>query len=372
MVCWGGQGAPLTVRFIDFTYEEFVPDSPGEGPLLPPGWLALTPGLSDPRQAWLAQERRFASHGSARHFVALDGSCPVAGLSAFLDERLAPRGEVATFGLPYLADPKCGPALHALLDRVESWCAGLGVSVLRGPISYSTWYPNRFPSSETTSDRFPGEPPYPVWLRAPFLVRGFEVEQTYFSVLSEPVDRFVSRIEGAARYVRSKGVTFQAFTGTEIPAVFREAHPFCQRAFGNNFSFTSIDAREFEEIFAPAARLPDARVITARDAGGVLVGLVFGYGAPGFRMPGLPEGDCRIAVLKSIATEPDRAELMAGPVLSYEFHRACMNLGYGRVVHALMAQQHYAIGRSSPAVVPLREYVILRKPVPPGPAGEAR
>jgi hypothetical protein len=354
------------VRCIDFTHEEFTPASPGGEPPVPPGWPALAPGASDLRAAWLAQERRFAGHGRARHFVALDGSRSVAGLSAFLDERLAPRGEVATFGLPFVAGQECLPALEELVGLAESWGAGLGAGFLRGPISYSTWYPNRFPSAESGPERFPGEPPYPVWMREPFLARGFEAEQTYFSVLSEPVEKFVSRIEGAACYVRSKGVTFDSFTGPDIPAVFREVHPFCQRAFANNFSFTPIDAEEFEAIFAPAARLPDARVITARDAAGALVGLVFGYAAPGFPRPSSPGeagGNCRIAVLKSIATDPGRTDLLAGPALSYEFHKACAGLGYARVVHALMGQQHYAIGRSSPSVIPLREYVILRKPL---------
>ncbi|MBI2943604.1 MAG: hypothetical protein HYY25_05340 [Candidatus Wallbacteria bacterium] len=328
-------------------------------------------GGSDPAMAiwrWRDQERRFAAYGRSRHFAVLDACRPRGQLSIFLNSRLGGDGRTAYFGLVELFAQDAASVLEILLDAAEDWCRQNGAGVLRGPIAYSTWYPNRFVARELTEQRFPGDSPYPAWLTQHFLDIGFEVCQEYFSVISEPLVKFVPRIAAAARFAAKRGVRFEQLRGTAVARVFPEAHAICQNAFAGNFSFTPIDYREFTSLYGPAHQLPGALAISARDAAGNLLGFVFGYEAPGFQTPG--DEEVKVAVLKSIAVEPQASALMVGPALSAEFHRIMSDPphGCGRVIHALMARQHYALGTGTDLVSPLREYVMLERPILPAPA----
>ncbi|MBI3892713.1 MAG: hypothetical protein HY303_14420 [Candidatus Wallbacteria bacterium] len=340
-----------------------------EPPFLEGPCRSLGLGGTDPDAAlwrWRDQERRFRTYGKTRHLAVIDACRARGQLSLFINSRLADRNRIAYFGLPELFEEDAAPVLAQLLTCAQEWCREQGAEILRGPISYSTWYPHRFVLQERSPDRFPGDSPYPVWLARLFMEAGFSVVQEYFSVLSEPLDKFLPRIIAAARFARARGVSFERLEGASIPRLFPEAHALSQQAFAGNFSFTPIDYREFTGLYSPAPALLDSLTIAARDESGNLLGFAFGYGAPQFRAPG--DASSRVAVLKTIAVDARASDRMVGAALSAELHGAFADRRYDRVVHALMARQQYALGSSSGAVEPLREYVTLERRVDPGPS----
>ncbi len=323
--------------------------------------LSLPGGTEVSIPLWIGLERLFASCGESRHFVAHRDGDPIGFASVMINRRLDPPGETAYFGLLELPEATAEEALSELLPEMEAWCRDRGASALRGPISYSTWHANRFVTSETVPHRFPGDTTYPARLLPLFQTAGFIQTYSYFSTISEPLEQFAPKIAPAIRIATRGGITLKRAALPEFSTILPQLHPICLGAFASNYSYTPIDLKEFTALYANAGALPDPLVLTARDGEGTLLGFVFGYEAPGFPAP--DGSNSRVAVLKSIATDPGSSGSFVGAALSAEFHRilAEEETGYRYVIHALMAREKYATGSTSDTVNTIREYGMFEK-----------
>jgi hypothetical protein len=145
-----------------------------------------------------------------------------------------------------------------------------------------------------------------------------------------------------------------------------ELHGLARVIFRDNFSFSSLDLREFAMLAAGTG--------TDKNKGGEPLlllahvddrpaGFAFSYDIGSYRA-GADVSPCRAAVLKTLGVHPDfRARglrsLGLGYALSYLTHLHWLEQGCKSIIHAYMKTDNRSRSMSARFGVPLREYVLL-------------
>jgi hypothetical protein len=119
-----------------------------------------------------------------------------------------------------------------------------------GPLAFSTWHPYRFISRMGDAAFFPGEQKMPEDWHRDFLDAGFVSIGTYQSVWVDDLEESIRvglRL-GVDRGLKSARI--EALGAAEMKARLPELHGLAQVIFRDNFSFSSLDLREFALLAA--------------------------------------------------------------------------------------------------------------------------
>jgi hypothetical protein len=216
----------------------------------------------------------------------------------------------------------------ALIELTKQRARERGREALIGPMDGDTWRRYRLVAESDGSPPFMLEPTSGPHDLAAFRAAGFEPISEY---VSSRAKLEVAIANGAAAHA---SVTITPWDGADVEGLIARMFDMSLGAFARNRFYKPIDREAFVALYRPILPFIDPRfVVFAHDAGGRLVGFLFGY----------PDGQRKTVVLKTYAS----ARPGAGRALADRFHRDARALGFEVVIHALMHVDNVSRSRSA-------------------------
>jgi GNAT superfamily N-acetyltransferase len=221
-----------------------------------------------------------------------------------------------------------------------------------------TWHKHRFvtqPSSERTFFLEPTNPPsYPdQWRHA-----GFERLAHYSSALDSDLTRADERVAGVETRLAERGITIRHLDPSAYESDLVLIHSVSLVAFAENPLYSPISVDDFLALHRPLLDIvvPDLVLIAEqRDA-------PIGFA---FALPDLAQKARRLsldtAIIKSIAVLPGREYAGLGLALAQRVRTKARELGYTRMIHALMHDSDNSHNLSSQYAEPIRGYTLFGK-----------
>jgi hypothetical protein len=272
----------------------------------------------------------------------------------------------------YARDPDA-QADPAFLAAAREFAAAKVPGPWIGPMAFSTWHPYRFISRMGEAVFFPGEQKMPEGWHRDFLAAGFVPVGTYQSVW---VEDLAESIQVGLRLGVDRGLSsarIEALDAAGMKARLPELHGLAEVIFRDNFSFSSLDLREFA-LLAAGTGATEKSAGKGMDKGSAPLlllahvddrpaGFAFSYDIGPYQAhAGATPRPA--AVLKTLGVHPDfRARglrsLGLGYGLSYLTHRHWLEQGCASIIHAYMKTDNRSRSMSARFGVPLRDYVLL-------------
>lgn len=233
----------------------------------------------------------------------------------------------AAIGKLCFADSAAGAeVLRLACDRLRKG----GKSAALAPMDGDTWHSYRAVTQSDNSPPFAMEPvsgPHDV---AALQAAGFAAVTEYVSARAP-----VPPVPSAAPEI--PGVVVRAWDGQGADTLLDRLFAMAAGSFADKLFFKPIDRAGFLALYRPLLAGIDPRlVLFAFDDGGDLAGFLFGL--PDVAQGGTPD----TAILKTYASR--RAGV--GYLLAHAFHERARDLGYAKVVHALMHVDNVSRARS--------------------------
>jgi hypothetical protein len=220
----------------------------------------------------------------------------------------------------------------ALIELAKQRARERGCAALIGPMDGDTWHRYRVVVESDGSPPFLLEPTSGAHDKAAFAAAGFA-----------PISEYVSsraRLEVAILHGGGAPghIAVTPWDGGDVEGLVGRMFDMSLAAFARNRFYKPISREAFVELYRPVLPFIDPRgVLFARDAGGRLVGFLFGY-------PNGPNGgERRSVILKTYASFLPGA----GRALADRFHRDARAGGFEEVIHALMNVDNISRARST-------------------------
>lgn len=246
---------------------------------------------------------------------------------------------------PSLPGKRVGVVGHFAASSVEgarqvldAACAALylaGATIAIGPMDGSTWRRYRLVTAGEAEPLFFLEPSNPESWPAWMCDAGWSVHTRYFSAVNEDLARVDAATPGKAERLAAHGVTIRDLDITRADTELLSMHDVATRAFRDSYLFTPLGADEFAALYRPVLPIVEPRLVSIAEHEGRVVGFCF-------CVPNTTErvrlGRVESAVLKTFAVLPGYSGL--GGVLAARTNAAARELGFSRVIHALMHEDN--------------------------------
>jgi len=220
----------------------------------------------------------------------------------------------------------------ALIELAKRRARENGCAALIGPMDGDTWRRYRLVIESDGSPPFLLEPTSGAHDKAAFAAAGFAPVSEY---VSSRATLDVAILHGAGA---PGDIAIAPWDGADVEGCIARMFDMSLVAFARNPFYRPITRDVFVEIYRPVLPFIDPQdVLFAHDAGGRLVGFLFGY-------PDGPNGgERKSVVLKTYASVLHGA----GRALVDSFHREARARGFERVIHALMHVDNISRARSA-------------------------
>ena len=202
---------------------------------------------------------------------------------------------------------------------------------LIGPMDGDTWHRYRVVTFSDNSDPFLLEPVSGPHDYEAFKGAGFQPISNYVSTRANISDA----IGKTAPMV--KGITITTWDGKNAPDLIDQLFQLSTAAFANNAFFKPITRNAFLKLYEPIIpAIKPEFVLFAKSPNDDLVGFLFG-------MPNITlNKKDKSVILKTYAS----AVRGCGRLLVDIFHRRARDVGYDKVIHALMHEDNISLDRS--------------------------
>ncbi|MFN7977335.1 MAG: GNAT family N-acetyltransferase [Vicinamibacterales bacterium] len=256
------------------------------------------------------------------------------------------------------ADADAGATLlrHAVVTLASRGC-----TVAIGPIDGSTWHAYRLVTARGTEPPYFLEPDTPDDWPAHFTVAGFAVLAEYTSALVSPIPPSPPGIGEVAARLDQQGYTLRAVDPARATAELDALYDVSIAAFAENFLYTPITRAAFHAQYAAILPRIDPRLVLLAEHAGVVVGYVF-------VVPDLLEqartGRVSTAIVKTLAVHPAHNGRGLGGLLVDRVQRAAADLGFTRVIHALMFASNRSQQISRHYGAAFRRYALFSRATP--------
>ena len=222
----------------------------------------------------------------------------------------------------------------AARDVLGAACGALraaGATIAIGPMDGSTWRRYRLVVDGVDEPPFFLEPLNPSQWPEWFMGAGWGIHTLYHSAVNEQLDRVDASTPAKARRLADEGVRVRDIEMANADGDIRRLHEVATRSFHGSHLYTPLAIDDFVELYRPLLAIVEPRLVSIAEHEGRTVGFCFCVPDIAERARGeVP----RSAVLKTFAVLPEYAGL--GGVLAARTNAAARDLGYTRVIHALM------------------------------------
>jgi hypothetical protein len=315
----------------------------------------------------LAPDHPFLGTGTWRAFVTGGRGNDVSLVASIDPRQRVPGGQVGAIGFIAaggdVRTPAVGSALRVVLAAAESWLAGLGCSVVRCPVQFSTWYGHRAMSAgfpeQGGPPLFPMEPANGPGMTEVITAAGYAAAHAAASY-RVPVAGWIEGAKLGEVLMRSGGFRDRPIRLDRLDAELETIHAISTAAFRRSWGFSDITLDEFLSIYRPLLPLIDPALVRMAEApDGSPVGFMFAFADPATR-PG--QVDARF-IAKSLAVLPDvrRVSPGVGTGLAVAVHRHAAVIGYPMAIHACVAAGAYTQRLSARCGERFRSYATFEK-----------
>jgi hypothetical protein len=219
----------------------------------------------------------------------------------------------------------------SLLQHIEAIAKNEGFGALIGPMDGSTWHKYRLIWESDDSPSFMMEPTSGIHDLTAFEKAGFASISQYVSSIADLTDTF------AAAPLQVPGISIENWDGQDGEMLIRHLFEISSQSFANNRFYTPISFDAFLGIYRPILPfIQKEHVLFARGGDGQIKGFLFG--TPNF----LDQSNQRSVILKTYASNIRGV----GHMLADSYHRRALDMGFSRVIHALMHESNISKDRS--------------------------
>jgi hypothetical protein len=231
-----------------------------------------------------------------------------------------------------------GTSVDAAHQVLHAACAALyaaGATIAIGPMDGSTWRKYRLVTDGGAEPHFFLEPSNPECWPGWMLDAGWSIHTRYFSAVNENLAHVDDTAPAKAERLAARGVTMRDLDLTQSDTELLAMHDVATRAFRDSYLYTPLGPEEFAALYRPVLPLVEPRLVSIAEHEGRAVGFCF-------CVPNVTErarlGRVESAVLKTFAVLPGYSGL--GGVLAERTNAAAHELGFSRVIHALMHEDN--------------------------------
>ncbi len=280
----------------------------------------------------------------------IDGDSPDAVLRLSDSGRLAARCSLWWSGTPVCLGRKTGYIGHyaasddkvsaRLLDNACQLLQTAGAEQAIGPVDGSTWRRYRFITSSDETPPYFLEPTNPPDCAEQWRKSGFTTFARYFSSLSDLQIAKAADVGALEQRLRCEGVSIRPFEMSAFRAELQRLFRVCMESFAGNLLYAPIAEEEFMRQYEKlrSVIVPELALVAERNnqpVGFVLV------------LPDIENVDSRrlpdTVVLKTLARLPGRALRGLGELLLVRGQAAARQMGYSKIIHALMHESNNSI-----------------------------
>jgi GNAT superfamily N-acetyltransferase len=221
-----------------------------------------------------------------------------------------------------------------------------------------TWGNYRFVTEAGEEPPFFLEPTNPPEWPEQFSASGFEPIAHYYSALTTRLGFRDPRASEAERRLTSCGVRVRPFDLDRFEVELRQIYPVAVTSFRHGFLYQPLTELEFMARYQQLKSVmrPGLSLVAAH--GDRCVGFLFMV--PDLLRSRLGQ-PLDTAIIKTFAVLPERQYAGLGSWLAMCAHRTAHDLGYKRVIHALMHESNHSRNISSRYGRPFRRYTLFSK-----------
>jgi GNAT superfamily N-acetyltransferase len=236
-----------------------------------------------------------------------------------------------------------------------------GCTLMVGPLDGNTFRPYRLVTERSPSNiqRAPFflEPDNPDAWPADFLEAGFFPWMNYYSAIGEAFgdDPWM---DSAAAGVAAYGLQVRTVNPHRFEEEIRRIYPLVQRSFSHNFLYTPLAEEEFVAQYAPLRAYLQHELVLLAEHAGEPVGFIFALPDLAQAQRGEPVDT---VIIKSVCVAPEYSGIGLGGLLVSHCQRTVHQLGYRRVIHALMAEDNFSRKISARYAQTMRRYTLFAK-----------
>ena len=255
-------------------------------------------------------------------------------------------------------------AAHALLQHAARQLAARGCTLAVGPMDGNTWRHYRL-LSERSIDEHDDEPPFFLEPDNPdewpqhFSGGGFAPLAHYLSAINDDLSledpcaaRITQRLEAANVRIRSLDMS-------RLEAEMALIYAVAAIGFRHNLLYTPIEQAEFLELYRPLLPYVCSELVLIAEQRGQPVG--FSFTLPDWLQEKRGQR-CDTVIMKTLAVLPGRNYAGLGSILAARTQRVARDLGYGRIIHALMHEGNNARNLSARYNArPFRRYTLYSR-----------
>lgn len=227
-----------------------------------------------------------------------------------------------------------------------------------GPMDGTTWRRYRFITRRGEEPAFFLEPDNPDTWPQYFERAGFSPLSYYQSTLVERLDYEDPKSVHAEQLLRPQGIFLRPLELARLDDELREFYRLTLASFAKGFLFQPLPEAAFRADLGSLRPLLRPELILVAMHNGRAVGYVFNLPDITAAQRGQPVDT---VILKTLAVVPDRAYAGLGRWLTQQTHRTARQLGYRRVIHALMQEGNPSLSLSARYARPIRRYTLFSK-----------
>jgi len=249
-------------------------------------------------------------------------------------------------------------------DRIlKQACAELaasGCTLAVGPMDGCTWRRYRFVTETGYEPPFFLEPENPSSWPRQFASAGFKALAHYCSALTDRLDCEPPQARLAAERLGALGVTLRPLEPSRWDEELNTIYRITTAGFQGGFLYQPLPESEFLALYRQVRPFVRPELVLFAMHDGRPVGFVF-------NIPDALQArrgrSIDTVILKTLAILPDRRYAGLGCHLTQQSHRVARELGYRRVVHALMHEKNASINLSARYGKVFRRYTLFARPL---------
>ena len=273
---------------------------------------------------------------------------PVGRFAIYINEKLKFESEKAIcIGAYHCVDDDYIAA--QLLTEAISICRNMGYENIVGPMNGSTWNHYRF-ASESSAKSFFLDIDNPSYYNEQFKNNGFKVIAEYSSNIDQNLDYDESRLHEIGKYYEAKGVRVRNINLQDLETELYEIASFANLAFANNFLFTPIKEEVFVNEFLKLKQIMNPKFIWIVEDNQKEIHSIF------FAINDILDAEGKTLIIKTIAVRKNSPFKGIATYQSRKLNQIASELGYEKIIHALMINHNLSLNASKKFGEHLKSY----------------
>lgn len=249
-------------------------------------------------------------------------------------------------------------AATALLQVACQELREKGCSFAIAPIDGNTWHDYRLVTEWGKHPPFFLEPNTRASLYQAFLEQDFFPIARYYSALCTDLQIRDRRLISVQKCFSDRGINIRSLNPENLEAELEKIYHIAIAAFRNNFLYQPISKTQFMALYRLILPYIQPELILIAEEGNKPIGFLFA-------LPDALEAQrgeaIATVILKTVAILPQRKYAGLGSILVEKCHAIAFQMGYQKVIHALMNRANPSSNISQYYANPIRHYVLFGK-----------